>query len=112
MYVQWRYVAPAMLAMQHDRSGAVSPALRRAGLSGSGVTAMNQPINIFDTAFRTSPYPYLAELRRASPVCQVEPGGMWAVTRYEDVLFVLKNTELFSSGGFKVAWQPPWVGYN
>ncbi|WP_437581951.1 cytochrome P450 [Sorangium sp. So ce887] len=73
---------------------------------------MNQPINIFDTAFRANPYPYLAELRRASPVCQVEPGGMWAVTRYEDVLFVLKNPEVFSSGGFKVAWQPPWVGYN
>ncbi|WP_437816372.1 cytochrome P450 [Sorangium sp. So ce1078] len=37
---------------------------------------------------------------------------MWAVTRYEDVLFVMKNPGLFSSEGFKVAWQPPWVGYN
>ncbi|WP_438000052.1 cytochrome P450 [Sorangium sp. So ce185] len=51
-------------------------------------------------------------MRRTSPVCQVDPGGMWAVTRYEDVLFVMKNPGLFSSEGFKVAWQPPWVGYN
>ncbi|WP_437630195.1 cytochrome P450 [Sorangium sp. So ce854] len=51
-------------------------------------------------------------MRRVSPVCQVEPGGMWAVTRYEDVLFVMKNPALFSSEGFKLAWQPPWVGYN
>ncbi|WP_437661406.1 cytochrome P450 [Sorangium sp. So ce1182] len=51
-------------------------------------------------------------MRRVSPVCQVDPGGMWAVTRYEDVLFVMKNPALFSSEGFKVAWQPPWVGYN
>ncbi|WP_437730394.1 cytochrome P450 [Sorangium sp. So ce1335] len=51
-------------------------------------------------------------MRRASPVCQVEPGGMWAVTRHEDVLFVLKNPALFSSEGFKLAWEPPWVGYN
>ncbi|WP_437680288.1 cytochrome P450 [Sorangium sp. So ce131] len=73
---------------------------------------MNQTINVFDPAFRADPYPRLAELRRVSPVCQIEPGGMWAVTRYEDVLFVLKNPELFSSGGFKAAWEPPWVGYN
>jgi cytochrome P450 len=37
---------------------------------------------------------------------------MWVVTRYEDVLFILRNHSVFSSAGFKVAWQPPWVGYN
>jgi hypothetical protein len=73
---------------------------------------MKEPMNVLTPDFRANPYPYYAELRRASPVCQVEPGGMWAVSRYEDVLFVLKHPELFSSQGFKLAWQPAWVGYN
>ena len=70
------------------------------------------PINLMSPEVLANPYPYYAELRRQSPVCQVEPHGMWAVSRYEDVLFVLKNPSLFSSSGFTVAWQPAWVGYN
>jgi hypothetical protein len=73
---------------------------------------MDDRVNVLSPAFRANPYPHYAEMRRARPVCQVEPGGMWAVSRHEDVLFVLKNPELFSSQGFKLAWQPPWVGYN
>ncbi|UQA62420.1 cytochrome P450 [Polyangium aurulentum] len=73
---------------------------------------MDERVNVLAPAFRANPYPHYAEMRRARPVCQVEPGGMWAVSRYEDVLFVLKNPELFSSQGFKFAWQPPWVEYN
>ncbi|WP_437782847.1 cytochrome P450 [Sorangium sp. So ce1097] len=73
---------------------------------------MHHRMDVLSPAFRANPYPHYAELRRAAPVCQVEPGGMWAVSRYEDVLFVLKSPELFSSHGFKAAWQPPWVGYN
>ncbi|WP_437579039.1 cytochrome P450 [Sorangium sp. So ce887] len=73
---------------------------------------MHHRMDVLSPEFRANPYPCYAELRRAAPVCQVEPGGMWAVSRYEDVLFVLKSPELFSSHGFKAAWQPPWVGYN
>ncbi|QRO00846.1 cytochrome P450 [Archangium violaceum] len=73
---------------------------------------MTNPINLMAPEVLANPYPYYAELRRLSPVCQVEPHGMWAVSRYEDVLFVLKNSALFSSSGFTVAWQPAWVGYN
>ncbi|WNG17808.1 cytochrome P450 [Cystobacter fuscus] len=73
---------------------------------------MTHSINLLDPEFLANPYPHYAELRRRSPVCQVEPNGIWAVTRYEDVLHVLKNHSVFSSGGFKAAWQPPWVGYN
>ena len=73
---------------------------------------MNEPMNILSPAFRADPYPYYAELRRRGAVCQVEPGGMWAVSRHEEVLFVLKHPERFSSQGFKAAWEPPWVGVN
>jgi cytochrome P450 len=73
---------------------------------------MTHPIDLLNPEFCANPYPHYAELRRLSPVCQVEPHGMWVVTRYEDVSFILKNHSHFSSAGFKVAWQPSWVGYN
>jgi cytochrome P450 len=76
------------------------------------ISTMNEPINVLSPEFRADPYPYYAELRRRGPVSPVEPGGMWAVSRYEEVIFVLKHPELFSSQGFKAAWQPPWIGYN
>jgi cytochrome P450 len=77
-------------------------------------SGMNTPLrlDILGPELRRDPYPHYAELRRRNPVCQVDPGGMWAVSRYDDVLFVLRSPELFSSQGFKAAWQPPWVGYN
>ncbi|MCE9672555.1 cytochrome P450 [Myxococcus stipitatus] len=37
---------------------------------------------------------------------------MWAVSRYEDVMFVLKHPQLFSSRGFGVATNPEWLGGN
>ena len=73
---------------------------------------MTSPINLLAPEFLANPYPHYERLRRESPVCQIEPNGMWAVSRYEDVLFVLKNHAIFSSAGFRVAWQPAWVGYN
>jgi len=73
---------------------------------------MDRRVDILAPGFRADPYPHYAELRRSSPVCQVDPGGMWAVSRHEDVIHVLRNPALFSSAGFKAAWQPPWLGYN
>lgn len=58
---------------------------------------MSGRLNLMSPEFWANPYPAYAELRRTSPVCQVEPGDMWAVSRYEDVLTVLGNPLLFSS---------------
>jgi hypothetical protein len=73
---------------------------------------MSGLINIMDPQVRANPYPVYAELRRNQPVTPVEPAGMWAVSRYEDVLSIIKNPKLFSSEGFKGVWQPEWAGYN
>jgi cytochrome P450 len=73
---------------------------------------MNDPIHLMTPELRANPYPFYAEMRRARPVVQVEPAGMWAVSRHEDVAFVLKHPELFSSQGFRAAWEPAWLGYN
>ncbi|WP_437818321.1 cytochrome P450 [Sorangium sp. So ce1078] len=98
--------------------GSETSALRMAALSaprwtgGREAAAMSALIDVSAPDVRANPYPLYAEMRRASPVCQVDPGGIWAVTRYDDVLFVLKNPGIFSSEGFKAALQPPWVDYN
>jgi cytochrome P450 len=73
---------------------------------------MSTRYNLLSPELKANPYPAYADMRRNAPVCQVDPGGMWAVTRYEDVVHVLKNPQLFSSRGFGVATNPPWLGGN
>lgn len=69
-------------------------------------------IDILAPAVREDPYPVYAALRRDAPVCQVDPGGMWAVSRYDDIVAVLRDPARFSSRGFQAVWEPPWLGYN
>jgi cytochrome P450 len=69
---------------------------------------MERP-NLLDPAVRNDPYPLYADLRRHHPVCQVDPGGLYAVARYEDVLYVLKNPQRFSSGAARALLKPPWL---
>ncbi len=73
---------------------------------------MSARVNLLAPEVLANPYPVFAQLRRDAPVCQVEPGGMWAVTRYADVMSVLKNPQLFSSEGLARSMEPPWLGYN
>ncbi|WNG24081.1 cytochrome P450 [Cystobacter fuscus] len=72
---------------------------------------MNASLNLMAPDVRANPYPLYAELRRR-PVCQVEPGGMWAVSRHDDVVAVLKDTRRFSSVGLGRSFLPPWLERN
>ena len=53
--------------------------------------------NPFFPEVRENPYPYYAYLRQHAPVYQIEGMGFWAISRYDDVLFALKNPQIFSS---------------
>ena len=53
--------------------------------------------NPFLPEVKANPYPYYTYLRQHAPVYQVEATGFWAVCRYDDVLYVLRNPQLFSS---------------
>lgn len=66
-------------------------------------------INILDPAICENPFPLYAALQRDNPVCRVEPGGIWLITRYDDVQFALKHTEIFSSSGFREMLAPAWL---
>ena len=47
-----------------------------------------------------NPYPYYAELRNTAPVMWLEPFQCWALSRYADVDFALRNPAIFSSSVF------------
>jgi cytochrome P450 len=53
-------------------------------------------INPLDPDFQQNPYPKYAELRREAPVYR-HPAGFVAVSRYRDVVEVLRSPERFSS---------------
>lgn len=72
---------------------------------------MQERVNIFDPEVRADPFPSYARMRMDAPVQQVEPGGFWAVTRAEDVEYVLKNPKLFTSG-FEPLFKPAWLPHN
>ena len=53
------------------------------------------------------PYPFYAELRQHEPVYHVPAHGFWVVSRYRDVLGVLRRPELFSSAAMAAAVVRP-----
>lgn len=56
---------------------------------------MNPPsVNIVSREFKADPFPFYARLRAEQPVCRVKFPGfgqVWLVTRYDDVVAVLKD---------------------
>jgi len=61
----------------------------------------SQPQNTSLFAFlprdRDELHAFLADLRENKPVHQITPKGIWAITRYDDVVHVLNHPEIFSS---------------
>lgn len=53
--------------------------------------------NPFDPVVRENPHPTYARLRAEAPVFRVESLGLSAISRYEDVLTILKDPGAFSS---------------
>ncbi|NMO19064.1 cytochrome P450 [Pyxidicoccus fallax] len=72
---------------------------------------MQPTLDLMSPETRANPYPLYAELRRTG-IRQVEPGGLWAVSRYEDVAAVMKDPRRFSSEGLARGFLPPWIDRN
>ncbi len=56
--------------------------------------AQTPQVDLFDPTFKANPYPTYAELRSEAPVYRAElpdGRGVWLVTRYDDVVAVLKD---------------------
>lgn len=67
-------------------------------------------IDLLSPAIAIDPFPTYRFLRENRPICQVEPNGLWAISRFEDVQFSLKRSDLFSSTGFiEAVYRPEWL---
>lgn len=71
-----------------------------------------QTIDLFDPSIREDPFPTYHRMRTDAPVCRVEPGGFHALTRYDDIVAAFRDTDTYSSAGFRAVLAPPWVGRN
>jgi cytochrome P450 len=72
---------------------------------------MSPTLDLMTPEARANPYPLYAKLRQAG-IREVEPGGMWAVSRYDDVIAVMKDPRRFSSAGLGQGFLPPWLPRN
>lgn len=59
--------------------------------------------NPFSPEVQQYPYPYYAHLREHAPVYQVPQLGIWALSRYDDVLAAFRNPQVFSSSIYVTA---------
>jgi cytochrome P450 len=64
---------------------------------------MTVAYNPFAPEVKENPYPYYARLRAEAPVYCVDPLGLLVVSRYDDVIHVLRNPQLFSSSAMGAA---------
>ena len=58
---------------------------------------MSLDFDPFGDAWRADPYPVYRRLRDEAPVFHSARRDVWCVTRYDDVMQVLKTPEIYSS---------------
>lgn len=85
-----------------------------------GSVVPNHPVSpkirLTDGEFYASdPHRWFAWMRANAPVYRDEPGGVWGITRYEDVMAVSKNPGLFCNGkGMRpdAPWMPNMINLD
>jgi cytochrome P450 len=55
------------------------------------------PFDPFDPAQTDNPYPWMHAAQEQAPVFYFEPADVWCITRYEDILTVMRDDATFSS---------------
>jgi cytochrome P450 len=82
-------------AMACNNVTAKEYAMNETATTSSEVTLSFNPMS---AEFKRDPYPYYERLRREAPVHRSD-FGFWSVALYEDVAYVLKSPQVFSSAG-------------
>jgi cytochrome P450 len=70
------------------------------------VTAISD--DLFSAEVVNNPYPYFSRLREEDPVHWNEKYELWVVSRYEDLVWVARHPEFFSSAWWKRDPRPPY----
>jgi len=63
---------------------------------GSGYP-VNEDFDPLDPDYLADPYPYFARFRSEAPVFYAPKIDFWVVSRYEDILRIVKDPETFSN---------------
>ena len=69
--------------------------------------AAADPEDLFAPEVIADPYAYFGHLRETDPVHWNPRAEMWIVTRYEDLVWLVRHHELFSSAVIKTDQRPP-----
>lgn len=62
--------------------------------------------------FKADPYPFYARMREEAPVFRLSialPGQFWMITRYDDIVAMLKDERLSRELLANLSWLPPFV---
>lgn len=70
------------------------------------MTTEQRAVSVDIADFIGNPYKVFTQLRLEAPVCRLDPLGFWAISGYDEVLYVLKNPKLFSNSGYANALPP------
>ena len=70
-----------------------------------------KPISLDAATLQDDPYAVYTLLRDQYPLCQLESGSQYAISRYADVRAALLDSEHFTSGLDSIV-QPPWLAEN
>lgn len=68
-----------------------------------------QRIRFDGLSHATNPYNTYRKLREYHPACRVEPGGIWVISRFQDVRFALSREDLFQQCDLGALRQPEWL---
>ncbi|CAA9442787.1 MAG: hypothetical protein AVDCRST_MAG37-1526 [uncultured Rubrobacteraceae bacterium] len=59
-----------------------------------------------DESFIANPYPHFARFRREAPIFYAPKIGFWVVSRYEDILKIVKDSDAYSNARVQEPMQP------
>ena len=59
---------------------------------------VNQDFDPLDSKYLADPYPYFAKFRRETPIFYAQKIDFLVVSRYENILNIVKDPETFSRG--------------
>jgi cytochrome P450 len=76
-------------------------------MASSLTAAAADPEDLFAPEVIVDPYSYFGRLRETDPVHWNPRAEMWIVTRYEDLVWLVRHHELFSSAVIKTDLRPP-----
>lgn len=68
----------------------------------------HDPDDLFAPAVIADPYTYFGRLRESDPIHWNARSELWIITRYEDLVWLVRHHELFSSAVIRSDQRPPY----